>query len=82
MDDPAGAGSNFLIMGDNDERLAFDLVKIQKKIDNRFPAMRIQIARRLITKNDPWPVDQRPRDRNPLLFAAGEFMRTVRDPVF
>ena len=81
MNDPAGSRSDLLVVSHNDQCLTFDLTQIQKKFDDRFPAFGIQIARWLIAENNLRFIDQRPRDRNPLLFSTGKFLRTMRYPI-
>ena len=41
----------------------------------------IQIPRWFVRQYQFWPVRKRPRDGNPLLFAAGEFGRPVVEPL-
>ena len=46
------------------------LMKFTQQPQHDFFILRIEIARRLVSQNNPGIVDQRPRDADPLLLAA------------
>ena len=56
----------------HDERRPIFLAAFRQHLHHAFLIFLVQIARRLIRKNDPWRIDKRPGDRNALLLATGK----------
>ncbi|MNJ74939.1 hypothetical protein D3C77_719500 [compost metagenome] len=48
------------------------MIHIEQQIDDLLPSACIQIAGRLIGHHQPWPLHQRPGNRDSLLLAAGK----------
>src|SRR5450755_2071524 len=68
------------IVGDHQHGLAQVAVGMAQHVQNNLGILRIQVAGRLVCQNDGWFVNQRPRQRDPLLLSARQFGRTVRKP--
>ena len=55
--------------------------KLHQRIEHVIRGVGIQVAGRFIRKQHPRRVGNGPRDRNPLLFAAGQFCGTMGDAI-
>ena len=65
-------------MRDEDEGHAPRLVQVEEEVDDCRPIGAVEIAGRLVGKDQVWPIDDAPRDGNALALAAGELVRQVR----
>ena len=67
-------------MGHDYHRLAALAIEALDRLQHPFGRARIQFARRFVRQQDRRVVDQRPRDRNPLLLPARELHGPVAHP--
>src|SRR5690606_20675590 len=79
-DGPAGAGGEIGIMRDQDERGADAPVELAHELHDHVPGAGIEVAGRLVGKEDAGPVGERPRQRHALLLAAGKLGRVMMFP--
>ena len=75
-DDARGHARDFLFMRHNDDRDALRVEALQQREDLRL-ALAVEIAGRLVGKNQMWPVDQGARYRYTLLLATGQLVRPM-----
>ena len=64
-------------MRDQEERLAVLLVELAQERQDLGGPRRVEVAGGLVGQDQGWAVDERPRDRDALLLAAGELARPV-----
>ena len=55
--------------------------RLPQQVEHARSRLRVEVAGRLVGEDDGWARDQRPRDRDPLLLAAGELGGPVGRPV-
>jgi len=58
-----------------------ELLDAREELDDLPARHRVEVAGRLVSDEDPRPVDQRARDRDTLLLATRELTREVRPPL-
>ena len=81
LNDSRRAGGDLGIVRRYDQGgLAF-CAKAAKKVDNFLSCSRVKISGRFVREEQQWIVNQRARHRHALLFAPGEFVRFVVNPV-
>ncbi len=76
-----GAAGDRHIMGDHDQRLAEFLLRAQEQGKYLLGVGTVQIAGRLVSKQDLRAVDQRTGNRNTLLLAAGKLVGLVAQAI-
>ena len=77
VQDAVSNGCRLRIVGDHQHRLLELLVAAAQHGKHRVGIGSVEVAGGLIGKNNGRAGDERARDRNPLLLAAGEFRRTM-----
>ena len=65
-------------MRDQDEGHPARLMQVEKEVDDLVAVHAVEIAGRLISEDQVWPVDDAPRDGDALAFAAGQLVRQMR----
>jgi len=78
-DDPVAAFGKRFVVGDEDKRGVVPRPGFEHKLDNLGAGVRVKVPGRLIGDQDRRFDHEGPRDRDPLLFAAGELRRVVMD---
>src|SRR5262249_36604608 len=78
----AGNGRGFGVMRNHDNCLIEFAIEFLKHVQNDFGVLRIQIAGRLISEQNGWPVDNGPGNSHSLLLTAGKFRWLVADLAF
>ena len=68
-------------MGCDQHRDPRRLHQLHQRIEDVIGGVRIEVAGRFVRQQRPGRIGNRARNRNPLLFAAGQFGRPVRDAV-
>ena len=76
-DDAVRIGGNVRFMRHQNDREAAIPIERHQGFHDVVRCARIKIAGRLVGQQHGWRVDQRPRDRDALLLAAGELARRV-----
>jgi len=76
-DGPPGRRGDARIVRDENHRLMVVRGKSHEQFDDPARVHRIECAGRLVRQHDRRFGDERTRDRSTLLFASGEFVRTV-----
>ena len=69
------------VVGDDDQRAAALLLLLAEQVEDLVAPFAVEVAGRLVGQQDDGILDQGPRDRHPLLLAAGELGRLVAQPV-
>src|SRR4051794_3933162 len=69
-DDPVACRTDFGVMGDEEERLATLAIEAAEECEHVGSSRRIKVPGRLIAQHQLRSIDERPRDRHPLLLAA------------
>ena len=69
------------VVGDHDDRLAMLVDGAAQELEHLRRGVRVEVAGRLVGEDQLGPADQRSRTRDPLLLAAGQLARAVRQPV-
>ena len=64
-------------MGDQNDGEPLLAVERDQRFHDLVRGARIEIAGRLVGKQQAWRIDQRPRDRDPLLLATGKLAGRV-----
>ncbi len=77
MNDTIGLSGEFVVMRDNDERRSACLIQGAHQSEQSVPAMRVQVAGRLIGQDQVRTLHQCTRHRDPLLFAARQLSGLV-----
>src|SRR5262245_48448216 len=72
LDDALGLSGQLQIMGNNDERGAGFLVEVEQELDYFVARFCIEVAGRLIGKENAWIVGKCAGQRYTLLFSPGE----------
>ena len=72
-----GVGGDVGLVRHQDDRDAFLAVELRQRLHDLVRGARVKIAGRLVGKEQARRIDQGPRDRHPLLLAAGELARRV-----
>src|ERR687898_3495831 len=80
-DDPVAAGTDLEIVRDEHHGLPPLRVEPAQDAEDLGGARRVEIAGRLVAKDQNWVVDQRAGDRHALLLTAGELHRAMASPV-
>src|SRR5215467_7123255 len=80
LDDPPGMGGDLRRVGDDNDRVA-SAREILEERQHLGAALAVERARGLVGQNDLAAVHERPRNRYPLLLAAGELRRLVLEPI-
>ena len=80
LDQPVGLFGNFARMGNDDDRVA-TLVHAAQERHDFVAALAVERAGRLVRKNDPAAIHQRPGDGDTLLLTAGKLVGTMIEPV-
>ena len=78
-EDAVGDRGGVRVMGDHDGRLAVGRHRVAQQVEDLAARRRVEVARRLVGEHDGRPRDERARDRDSLLLAAGELGRPVRE---
>jgi hypothetical protein len=76
-DDPPARGGDLRLVGDDHEGLALVPVEASEEGDDLGRALGVEVAGGLVGQDQLRPVDQRPRDRGPLLLATRQLGRLV-----
>jgi hypothetical protein len=69
------------VVGDHQRRLAELVDHRPQELEDLSARARVEVAGRLVGEHDRGPRHERARHRHPLLLAAGELARAVREPV-
>ena len=69
------------VMRDHDHRLVVALDRLVQQLKDLVARLRVEVPGRLVGEDDGRLRDERARDGDPLLLAAGELGRPVRAPV-
>ena len=77
-DHPVRVGGDLRVVGDDDDRLAELVDRPPQQLEHAGARLRVEVAGRLVGEDDGGRGDQRARDRDALLLAAGELGRAVR----
>jgi hypothetical protein len=78
MDRVRGPRGGVRVVRDHDDRLAVLAVERLEQAENFVAGFAVEIARRLVAKEQRGIADDRPRDADALLFAAGKRARVMR----
>src|SRR5688572_14059135 len=78
-DDPLRVLRDVVLVGDEDDRLAFVVQALEHRHD-LFRRLRVEVAGRLVREYQSRIVDERARDRHPLLLTPGELARQMFFP--
>jgi hypothetical protein len=65
-------------MRGNDQREPARRLQVEEQVENSIPRTRVEIAGRFVGKHERWRAVKRTSDRDPLLFASGEFGGVMR----
>ncbi len=82
LNDSIAILGGFRVVRNHYNRLTQSLIEFAEHIENDFRVFRIEIPCRLIRQNYRRIVDNRPRQRDSLLLAAGQFERLVIHFIF
>ena len=74
-------GRGFGIVRDHQDRLSQPPIQVAQQVQHGFRVLAVQIAGRLVGQQNRRMIDDGPRDRDPLLLAAGERRGLVMQPV-
>ena len=77
--DSVGMGRQFVVMSHDDEGCSSRTVQLTEERKQGITGMAIEVARRLVGKDEVRLLHQSARDGNPLLFTAGEFPRLMME---
>ena len=72
-----GAGGEFDVVRDHDQRRACLGIEVEDEFDDALARLGVEVAGRLVGEEDRGTVDERPCERNALLLAAGELRGVV-----
>ena len=75
VEDAVGDRRRARLVGDHHDRLPELLDRVPEQLEDLGAGLRVEVARRLVREDDVRPRDERPRDRDALLLAAGELRR-------
>ena len=70
LEDALRSSGQIVVVRDDDQRGSESFVQLEQQMDNSLAGFCVQVACRLIRKKNLRPVDERPGQRNPLLFAS------------
>jgi hypothetical protein len=80
-DDPVRVGGAARVVGHHHDRLPELADRLAQEVQDVGRGVRVEVAGGLVGEDQIGLVDQRPGARHPLLLAAGELGRAVREPV-
>ena len=75
--DSVGPPGNSRIVRDEHYRKPVGVVQLAERVEDSGTRGLVEVARRLIGQEHPWPRDERPGDRHPLHLATGKLPRLV-----
>src|SRR6185369_11570542 len=78
---PVGLERDLRAVGDQEQRGAAFALQFQEQVEDGGAVHRVEIAGRLVGKDDARVVDEGPADGAALLFTAGELVRETRHPL-
>jgi len=81
FEDPMGDVRNTRIMRHHQDRLLVLLVQTAKEIEDLLSRLRVELARGFVRQEERRVVCEGNRDRDPLLFAAAQFVRSMDGPL-
>src|SRR6476619_730689 len=80
-DDPVGVARGTWVVGHHDDGLAEGVDALAEEPEDLRPRGRVEVSGGLVGEDDLRPAHQRPGAGDPLLLAAGQLARPVREPV-